>query len=584
MRVVVLEKDQSSAAYMIIKTLGWVAAALALVVCVLMIGNKLSLDSSDPVHSVALAELIEQLNDDPRNELLKTQIQEMDLLARKAFFASQEFNQRGIYILLGSLVIMLASFKIIASHEAKHPFPDSSDPKDDPREQARWARKSVSVAGLILAGLALSLALPWDSPLDHPLPSDLAGVDGPPGPEAGAEGSGESVPKSLPIASAEQMRDHWPVFLGTSAPWVNEIELPESWNGETGEGIKWKVKLELPGFNSPIIWGDKIFLTGANAERREVFCFSIEDGQLLWNTEIPPSKESGETPEVSDDTGYAAPTLACNGAMLYAVFANGDLCALNLEGGLEWKVHMGNPVNPYGYSSSPQIHKDMVLIQMDREEHSFVAAYDAASGKQRWKTDRTTAASWSSPLLIEWEQKTAMVVVTDPNLSLYDADTGSFMWEIECLSGGEIASVPVFSDGRLYVSADYVHVAAVDIASQSIAWENTASVPGISTPIVYNGLYFGGLGDGALACLDAETGEELWYETTDDGFYSSPVQIGEKIYLFDRGGSAHVFETTGEAFKGNSDSQMGEPVLSTPALFKQGMIVRGEQHLYCIQK
>jgi hypothetical protein len=75
----------------------------------------------------------------------------------------------------------------------------------------------------------------------------------------------------------------------------------------------------------------------------------------------------------------------------------------------------------------------------------------------------------------------------------------------------------------------------------------------------------------------------MWYEVTDHGFYSSPVRIGQKVYLFDRGGYAHVFETTGEAFKGNMDSFMGEPVLSTPALFKNGMIVRGESHLFCIQ-
>ena len=580
MRIVIQEKDRSSPAYHIIKVLGWVSAALALVVCVLMIGNRLALNKSDPVHSEAFAVLIEQLNEDPRNEALKAQIRDLDLLARKAFFASQEFNRRGIYILLGSVVVMVASFKILANYEAAYPYPDPSDPKDDPREQAQWARKSVTVAGLILAGLALSLALPWDSPLDRAMPSDL--VD--PQDLVVSEVVAIPIAPTLPIASAEELRNHWPVFLGMRADWMDTIELPETWNGETGEGIKWKVPLELAGFNSPIIWKEQVFLTGADAERQVVYAFSIEDGRLLWKTEIPPSQEAGGMPEVTEDTGYAAPTLACNGAMLFAVFANGDLSALNLEGELVWTVHLGDPLNSYGYASSPQIHKDRVLVQMDREENSFVAAYDAATGEVRWKTDRETGASWSSPVLIEWEGQAILVLATEPNVSLYEADSGTLLWELSCLEGGEIAPTPVYNDGRLYVSADYVQVAAIDMASRSIVWTHSDLIPGIATPLVHQGLYFGGLGDGGLVCLDGETGEEIWYEVTDNGFYSSPVRIGDRIYLFDREGIAFNFEASGEAFKGHTSSQMGEPVLGTPALFKGGMIVRGATHLYCIQK
>lgn len=585
MRVVVLEKDRNSAAYKIIKILGWVSAVLAVVTCVLMIANRAMLNRSDPVHSASLEALIEQLNQDPRNEELRLQIQQMDQLGRKAFFASQEFNHRGIYLLVGSLVVMLACFKLIESYEATHPFPDSSDPKDDPREQARWARKSVTVTGLCLAGFALSLALPWKSPLDEPVPSENAELDGPPSPATSETEFADQTPAapSIQFATAEQIRQNWAVFLGRYDAWMDEIKLPESWNGETGDGIHWKIELDLVGFNSPIIWEDKIFLTGADEEKREVACFSLEDGKQLWRTGVPTTKESGEPPEVTEDTGYAAPTLACNGAMVYAVYANGDLAGVTLDGELKWTVHMGNPVNPYGYSSSPQVYGDLVLVQLDREEHSFVAAYDAATGKERWKKDRTTGASWASPLLFEWEGKAVMALASEPTLSLYKVEDGALIWEIECLEGGEIAPSPYYANGRLYIAADYVHVAAVDISTQEVLWSNRDTTPGISSPIVHNNLYFGGMGDGGIVCLNADNGEEMWYEVTDHGFYSSPVRIGKKVYLFDRGGYAHVFETTGEAFKGNMDSFMGEPVLSTPALFKNGMIVRGESHLFCIQ-
>ena len=239
MRVVVLEKNRSSAAYKIIKILGWVSAVLAVVTCVLMVLNRAVLNRSDPVHSASLEALIEQLNQDPRNEELRKQIQEMDLLGRKAFFTSQEFNHRGIYLLVGSLVVMLACFKLIDSYEATHPFPDSSDPKDDPREQAKWARKSVTVTGLCLAGFALSLALPWQSPLDESLPSDSAEVDGPPAPAGAGAETASSTPAApaIQVASAEQIRQNWAVFLGRYDAWMDDVKLPEVWNGETGEGI-----------------------------------------------------------------------------------------------------------------------------------------------------------------------------------------------------------------------------------------------------------------------------------------------------------------------------------------------------------
>ncbi|MBT5925905.1 MAG: PQQ-like beta-propeller repeat protein [Verrucomicrobia bacterium] len=586
MRVVVLEKDKSSAAYKIIKILGWVSAVLALVVCVLMIGNRAALNRSDPVHSTSLTALMEQLSEDPRNEALKIQIQEMDLLARKAFFASQQFNQRGISVLIGSLIVMVASFKIIGAYEASHPFPDANDPKDDPQEQAQWARKSVTVAGLVLGGFALTLALPWESPLDQPLPSYKAELDELliPGTATPELDFANSESASLQFANAEQLNNHWPMFLPRYASWMDNINLPSVWNGETGEGIHWKVKLDLPGFNSPIIWEDRVYLSGASATKREVTCFDISDGSDVWKIEIPVSVESGDPPSVTEDTGYAAPTLACNGVMVYAAFANGDLSAITLDGQLKWTVYMGNPVNPYGYSSSPVVQSDMVLIQMDSEEHSFVAAYDAGTGKQKWKMERDTGASWASPLLFEWEQNPVLALAAEPTLSVYNVEDGSLIWELECLDGGEIAPSPVFYDGRLYVAADYVHVAAVDMNSASVVWTNEDTTPGISTPLVYDGLYFGGMGDGGIICFSTESGEELWYEVTDHGFYASPVRIGGKIYLFDRGGNAHVFEASGKGFNGNMESLMGESVLSTPALYKHGMIIRGEGHLFCIQE
>jgi outer membrane protein assembly factor BamB len=596
MRVVEYEKETTSLAYQVIKGVGMVSGVFALVVCALLIANNLSIKKTDPIHSPALQKLVEELKTNPNDEALREEIRELDQIARRAFFTSQHFNRLAIYLLVGGLVVMVVAFKSLEVFKTAPPFPDSTAPREDIVENARWARKSITAVGLVLVGFALMIALPWESNLDIP-EAELAGGTDPAAGDADGEAVGTPIPAvppveskpaapadAEPVASAEQRLKNWPGFLGPRSGHAEAKGLPTEWNGETGEGIKWKTKIPLPGFNSPIIWEGKIFLSGADEKKREVYCVDAASGKMIWQkavANIPGSPSEEESPDVSDDTGYAAATMATDGVRVFAIFSNGDLAAFDFEGEQVWAKNMGVPENPYGYSSSLVVYGNLLLVQYDREEDSFVTGLDVASGKEQWKTARDFGPSWSSPALIETKEGTQLVLAADPMVVSYDPKNGKELWRVECLEGGEIAPTPVYANGLLYVAADYVKVAAIDVAKHEVAWEATDMIPGISTPLVVGDYLIGGLGDGGMVCYHAKTGEEVWTEDTDEGFYASPILAEGRIYLADRAGTMHIF-APGAEYKSLGTPSLGEVIVSTVVAMGDTLYLRGLNNLYRI--
>ena len=563
-----------------------------------MIANTVGTKKSDPIHFPALLEAKEALNSDRNNEALREEIRELDLMTRKQFFTSQKFNRIAVFMLFGGLIVMVSSFKALETYKAKYFYPDGSDPKDDLIENAAWARKSVTAAGLVMVGFALILALPWKSKLSED--GSAAATDGAGGGEPqGAETAGSSpgsVPESTPsepapepepvepveVASREEMLQNWPNLRGPNGGVVTMEKAPTEWDGETGEGIVWKTKVPLTGFSSPIIWKDKIFLSGGDRETRQVYCYSLEKGEPLWTYDVKDIEGSpAEAPKVSADTGYAAASMITDGYRVFAIFSTGDIIALDMDGNKVWARNLGVPENPYGHSSSLELHEDILLVQYDQEEHSFVAGLRVGTGKDRWRVERKFGPSWASPLLHRGEGGNELILSADPMVISYDPGTGKELWSVECLKGGEVAPSPVYADGVFYVACDYVCVAAIDAKSHEVVWKGEDLIPGVSTPMVTKGLLFGGLADGSMFCLDAKNGEEKWFEDTDDGFYASPLLINGNVYLMDRMGKMHIFEAAGE-FKSVGSPSLGEEAVCTPAMSGNSLFVRGVQHLYRI--
>ncbi|MFM1943673.1 MAG: hypothetical protein RI897_2655 [Verrucomicrobiota bacterium] len=583
MKIVVIEPDTKAAPYQVLRVTGYVAAVFSLVVTILLIANNLSLRRLDPIHSPALAKLVEELKSNPKDEALRAEIRELDLLTRKAFFTSQHFTHVGVGLLVGGLAVMVICFKTLNAYTAKPAYPNSSDPKEDLAETALWARKSVTAVGLVLVGFALVLSLPWRSPLDE-APVEERTVA-----EAGAEATVEppavpvvaTAPEPAPVAvmwaSWDERLAQWPGFRGAGAGVSRGGAVPTSW--EEGAGAVWKAAVDLRGMNSPVVWKDSVVLSGADETQREVYCFDAVSGELRWKQSVAAAQLEKKL-KVTEDTGYAASTMATDGVRAFAVFADGELAAFNLDGTPAWKRSLGLPEVSYGYASSLVTFEDLLIVQMDRKSDSFVVGLDAATGEERWKTVRDFGASWASPQVFQGPDGPMLVLAASPDLVAYDPRTGKELWRVACLEDVEVAVSPSYADGVVYACAEYMALTAIDAKTHEVLWQNEDLIPGICTPLVVNGLMFFGLSETGIVCLDAKTGEELWHEETDEVIFASPVLVGENVYMVDQMGGLHIFKASREGYEEVGAPVVGEEVYASPAVVGDALFIRGAEHLY----
>ena len=390
-------------------------------------------------------------------------------------------------------------------------------------------------------------------------------------PEAGEES----------IASEDVRLKNWPNLLGPSASVASSTGLLMKWDGETGEGIKWKTRIPLPGYSSPIYWNGKLYLTGGNASTRMVYCIDAQSGEIIWERQVNNIPGSSGRVGVGEDTGYAASTMATDGVRIFASFANGDLAAFDLEGSPVWSKNLGKPENMYGHASSLVSHGDDLLIQYDQENLGYVAALDVATGEERWKTERDFGSSWSMPLVAAIGDRKEVILAAEPTVVSYDLESGRELWRVDCLKYGEVTSVPVYADGIVYVSADSANLSAIDVKTREIVWESAFLKSGVSTPLLHEGLLYCGADDGAFVCYDAKTGEELWAEFADDGFYASPILAEGRIHLMDRSGTMYILRP-GRELKVLGKSSLGEEASSTPAVVGDSFYIRGLKHLFRI--
>ena len=562
MRILEYEKSTTSVAYRWMNGVAIVFAALASVVLLLIIGNHLMLKRTDPIHAPALLKLTEQLKSDPQSAQLHEQIRELDFLARHAFFSSQRFQAASIYLLLGSVAACIIAFKTLQVYRQRTPYPTGNPPREDLAENARWARRAITATGLVLIGIALSLAIPWKSPLDQPLES------------APIEKLSETRP------TPQEFARNWPRFLGAAQAHALSKELPIAWS-ETN-GILWKVPLPKPGNSAPIIWNGRLFLTGGDEERREIYCLDADSGKLLWTHVAIEIQGSPQTPpRVSDEATIAPATMASDGHRVFAIFATGDLLCLDLEGKRVWAKNLGMPNNPFGHASSLAVIGDSLLIQYDQQTNGVFLAVDTKTGASQWKTGRAFDVSWATPLVADISGKTELILAAPPAVASYNFKTGAELWRKDFFQHAEVTCSPVFSNGLVIISADGPGIAAVDVATHAIVWSDQNQAPGVSTPLIIGDLLFAGLDNGGIVCRQLQTGKILWEQETDEGFYASPILAGDRIYLIDRAGLTQIFEAK-DKFNliGRCKIDLTDP--STPAVYENRLYIRGKKFLYCI--
>ena len=557
-----------------------VAGVFSAAVAALLVVNHLRARLADPLDSPDLAAMKESLLQEPRSEALKERIRALDHALRVEYFRRQAFAQRGAYLLVGGLVALVAALRYAAHCRKVIVMPKRvRDDAVEASRQAEAARWSVGGLGLALAALALVWGIYLTAGCTIEPLEEGGGVAGP--------------PAAAGPPSADEIRANWGRFRGPGGLAVaTAANIPTDWDGKTGRNILWKAEVPLPGHGSPVVWGGRVYLSGATKDLREVFCFDAHEGKLLWRRPVQtPQSNKPAPPDVLDDTGYAPSTPAADGRYVAAIFANGDLGCFESDGKPLWMKNLGVPDNQYGHAASLLIYKDLLIVPFDQaaeeDGKSRLLALDLKTGRPKWEAKRPVAASWSTPILIEAPQGPQVVTAANPLVAAYDPETGAERWRAKVLEG-DVASSPVFAGGLVYATSVNCNLSAIrpggpgDVTKTEVAWKVEGEMPDTTSPAADDGHVWVLKTDGLLSCFDSRTGRKAYeHEFEEMAFKGSPAVAGGRVYVLSTKGIMVMFATGGE-FKELGRASLGEPSVCSPAFLQGRIYIRGRKDLYAI--
>lgn len=591
-----------------------ISGVFCLIVATLLIANFWQMKKSEPLESKTIDALVERLSKEPDNEALKEEIRGFDLLARKAYFTSTWQVKTGAWLLLFGTVVFAVALKVNSDirKQILPPEPSGEEPLAARKKASLWllSAGALFIVLAILAAfsstdhlknyfpaqnLAADGSVPEDIPVVKIVQADAQDQQESQNTETGAAGTAteggttetpapEQKEPAKKLAGIEDFKKNHATFRGFLGQGISyHKRIPVEWDGGTGKNIRWKVSLTKPGFNSPVTWSDRIFVSGGDQKARLVSCFDRNTGQLIWEHEasgIPGSPSV--PPKVTDDTGLAAPTMAVDGNHVYAIFATGDLLAIDLNGKRVWARNIGVPENHYGHSSSLTVWGDKLIVQYDTRKGGRMLAMNIFTGETMWDVKRNSKISWSSPILIEKNGKMQIVTTGDPLVAGHDVETGAELWSVNALMG-EVGPSAAYYNGLVYATNEYARNVAVKPESgSSIVWENNDYLAEASSPVAYKGLYIVATSYGVLACYDALNGEKYWEHEFQHGFYSSPMIAEDRIYAIDMGGVMHIIgaDKTGAII---GEPGLGEAAYATPVFADGRIYLRSKSSLYCIE-
>jgi outer membrane protein assembly factor BamB len=389
--------------------------------------------------------------------------------------------------------------------------------------------------------------------------------------------------------SAEELQKNWPRFRGPDGNGVSpSTNVPTSWDANKGTGVAWKSPVPAPGFNSPIVWANKFFISGGDSSKREVFCYDCNNGQLLWRQAVTNTNTAAAASEIPETTGYAASTMATDGQHVYAIFATGELAAFTLAGKQVWIKSFGPLKNPYGHATSLATWHGQVIVLLDQGESedgkSKLYAIDGRTGQITWQAPRMVGASWATPMTFQAAGQSQVVALSIPWVISYNLSNGSELWRVECLNG-EITPSPIFSSGLVLVPSPSEKLLAIrpdghgDVTKTHVVWSTEENVPDVTSPVSNGELIFTLTTPGVLTCFDQKDGKKLWEHDYEMECHSSPSIAANHLYLFGQKGTA-VVTATGRQFKEVFRTQMPDTFSASPAFAQDLIILRGTTNLW----
>ena len=578
-----------------------VSAIFIVAFSIMLVTNYFQVSSSDTIQSEMIEKLKQANEESGNNPQLQQQIRELDLLARKAYFISLNRLKVGVAILLVMAVVFAVSLRLYFA-ESKN-IPDKNiDPVDDWIIKSKTRKYLVWTAGGLAAG-GVIFALLTSPYLKKTGNEKIAATESIPSISSDSLNASNSLnsseePQTIPptdslpdTTAATAATDSIEIskvtsngFRGNNSLGISSAKkVPTAWNLASGKNILWKSPILRKGFNSPIINGNKLFFSGADEKVRELFCYELSTGKLLWRLEaknIPGSP--AKVPETTEDAGLASSSVATNGKQVCAIFATGDVICADMDGKQLWAKNLGVPDTNYGYASSLLIYGNSLIIQYDIRNSPKIMALDLATGNRRWSKDRSAdKPSWSSPIIASVNKKPQLIVMGAPAITSYNPATGEQNWRVECMSG-EVAASPAFSNGIVYGASEYATLIAINAEDGSTLWKAGDYLPEIASPVATKDFVFVATSYGVVASYNAQTGELVKSMELQTDFHSSPVIVEGKIYLICTDGKVYIFSAKSD-FNLINSFETGEKTFATPAFTDKKIVIRTEKSIYCVE-
>ncbi len=396
--------------------------------------------------------------------------------------------------------------------------------------------------------------------------------------------------------------ENWPRFRGpTGQGETSSTDLPTKWSAT--ENIAWKTPIPGDGWSSPIVYGDRIFLTSTtdDGESCRVICIDRAGGAIVWNREVfrqSPKKKEREN-------SYATPTPVTDGERVFAVFGDGSFAAVDYEGKTAWTNREAKFYSQHGLGASPILYRDLLIMTFDGSQEtgelrigwqlpwdkSYVIALDKRTGKERWKTPRgTSRIAHLTPAVLREEGRPDLILSAAGDVvQTFDPRNGAIVWTVDSKGEGVVPS-PVIGDGLVFTISGFMkhRIRTIrtggkgNVTATHIEWDDNQAVSRIPS-MIYKKPYLFSITDrgGIAVCREAKTGTIVWRERIGGDYYPSPILSSDKIYFLSRTGET-VIVRAGPKFEILARNSIDEPCQASPAVYGRQIFVRSEKNLFCI--
>ncbi|HTG94781.1 MAG TPA: PQQ-binding-like beta-propeller repeat protein [Pyrinomonadaceae bacterium] len=381
----------------------------------------------------------------------------------------------------------------------------------------------------------------------------------------------------------------WPQFRGpTGQGHSDEQGLPLNWSETTN--VRWKVAIPGKGWSSPVVQGDRIWLTTATDEGKSLRALSIDrnSGAILQNVEVVRLKSPKLT---NSKNSFASPTPVVDGERVYVHFGAYGTACLTQSGEIVWKTRLEYDNGQHGTGGSPIVYEDLLIISCDGNDVQFVVALDKLTGKVKWKKSREGYQAYTTPLVVSLPGGDQVISPGAFRAVAYEPRSGKELWQVRYGEGFSNVPRPVYGDGLVFICTGFQQASMLavrldgkgDVTDSKVEWKLDRGVPLTASPLLVGNELYMVTDNGIATCVDAKTGKEYWRARVGGNHSASPIYADGRIYFLSEEGESVVI-APGQKLKHLATNQLDGRTLASMAVSGGSIFIRSETHLYRISK